>query len=332
MFGQRANIATRKVHILVKLSFVMVILLLLLSTATYTWFAISKTPTVNNMEIYINSPAGLRLSWTADDQTEGEQHLDFSEQLPVRSVLKPVTYSYDEDCFYAAKFGIDGRMQSADIRLDDAKNTNRGEQGGYYVMATFYAIADANVSVSLLSPDGKSGTYVIGTPMWNDKDVVHVNGGGGAQYAIRIGLRITPLKSDGTPYEEGARFVVYEPNAINHVNFDGDYITEYVSTPSIDEDRDALVPDKNLIRQTTTLWTEADPIQKDVVVYRHGEFLDDTHLFDLNEGQRVKIDLYLWLEGQDADCTNHIGNEARIFSSIQFHVKQNNQGGMEDIN
>jgi len=318
-------------HNLVKLSFALVILLLLLSTATYTWFALSRTPTVNNMEIYINSPVGLSLSWTANDYSDEVRHLDFGERFPNLSVLKPVTYSYNEDGFYAARFGIDGRMESADVRLDDARNTNRGADGGYYVKASFYASADANVDVSLLGTDNRSGTYVIGTPLWDEEEIIHVNGGGGAQYAIRMGLRITPLLSDGTEDKENARFIVYEPNAINHVNFDGDYINEYISTPSIDKDRDTLVPDDRLIRQATTLWIEADPVQKDVVVYKHGDFLDDTYLFSLKEGEQVKIDLYLWLEGQDPDCTNHIGNEARIFSSIQFHVETKNQGGLEEI-
>ncbi len=331
MSKQRANIATRKVHVLVKIFFVLLILLLLLSTATYTWFAISRTPTVNNMEIYINSQAGLSLSWDLKAEDEWEQHLDYSEQFPKLSVLKPVTYSYDNDCFYAARFGFDGRVEDTDLRLDDDKNANRGELGGYYVKATFYASADANVKVSLLGPDNTTGTYVVGTPVWDDEEIVHVNGGGGAQYAIRIGLRITPILQDGALDTENARFVVYEPNATNHTNYSGEYISEYIPTPSIDEGREALIPDKDLIRQTSTLWTEADPVQKDVVVYKHGEFLDNTDLFELSEGQRVKIDMYLWLEGQDVDCTNRIGHDARIFSSIQFYAEIDNKGGMEEI-
>ena len=187
------------------------------------------------------------------------------------------------------------------------------------------------MAVCVLGADNKSGTYVIGTPVWDDKDIVHVNGGGGAQYAVRIGLRITPLMPNGTEDTENTRFIVYEPNDINHVNLDGDYIKEYIPTPSINKDMNSLVPNDSLIRQATTLWTEADPIQKDVVVYKHGDFLDNTYLFSLNEGEQVKIDLYLWLEGQDPDCTNHIGKESKIFSSIQFHVEAKDQGGLEEI-
>jgi len=306
-------------------------MLLLLSTATYTWFAISKTPVVNNAEIYINSNSGLRLSWDYNNTEEWEQELIFSERFADNSVLKPVTYSHDDDCFYAANIGFDGRIDGVGVQLSDEKNSNRDTANGYYIKATFYATAEGFVKVSLASPDFQNESYVVGTPMWDDEEVIHVNGGGGAQYAIRIGLRITPLNQKGEPDEKNARFVIYEPNAVNYVNYRGDYVTEYVPTPSIDDEEKNLVPENDLIRQNTTLWTEADPVQKDVVVYKYGKLLDNADLFELENGETVRIELYLWLEGQDPDCNNRIGEAARIFSSIRFYATANNVGGMEEI-
>lgn len=330
MFKKRANIATRKRFLLFELFILLLILLLLLSTATYTWFAISRTPTVNNMEIYVNSNGGLSLSWEPDGGNGWGQHLDYSSRY-TNSILKPVTYSYENDCFYAARFGFDGRVESADQQLNDDQHTNRDSINGYYVKATFYGLAEGNIKVSLLSSDRGEGTYVVGTPMWDDEEIIHVNGGGGAQYAVRIGFRITPLDKNGEPNTDKTRFVIYEPNATDHVNYKGKYVSEYIPTPSVDGENNDLIPEKNLIRQSSTLWTEADPVQKDVVVYKHGKFLDDTGLFELNDGELVKIDMYLWLEGQDVDCTNRIGDMARIFSSIQFLVEFQNQSGMEEI-
>ena len=331
MVKKKANIATRKIRILYKIFIVLLVLLVLLSTATYTWFAISKTPVVNNAEIYINSNSGLSLSWDLNDEDGWAQELNYSERFAENSILKPVTYSYENDCFYAANIGFDGRIEGIGIKLSDEKNTNRDTVNGYYIKATFYATAEGFVKVSLASPDLGNESYVVGTPAWDDEEVIHVNGGGGAQYAIRIGLRITPLNNKGEPDEKNARFVIYEPNAINYANYKGDYITEYVPTPSIDGEGKNLVPEENLIRQATTLWTEADPVQKDVVVYKYGTFLDDAELFALDNGETVKIELYLWLEGQDDDCTNRLGEAARIFSSIRLYATANNEGGMEEI-
>ena len=42
--------------------YVVLILLSLFSVATYTWFSISRTPEVNDMALYVNSPTAMQLS------------------------------------------------------------------------------------------------------------------------------------------------------------------------------------------------------------------------------------------------------------------------------
>jgi hypothetical protein len=37
----------------------------------------------------------------------------------------------------------------------------------------------------------------------------------------------------------------------------------------------------------------------------------------MEDGQKVQISLYIWLEGQDVDCTNAL-EETRILANIQF--------------
>ena len=44
----------------------------------------------------------------------------------------------------------------------------------------------------------------------------------------------------------------------------------------------------------------------------------------------VMIDLYIWLEGQDYDCTNLI-RDAQILASIQFESDPTGQSGLEPI-
>ena len=62
-----------------------------------------------------------------------------------------------------------------------------------------------------------------------------------------------------------------------------------------------------------------------------GRFTSDTKLFALKARETVRIDLYIWLEGQDADCTNQIGEEARIFANIQFAGTYEDQSGLRPI-
>ena len=62
-----------------------------------------------------------------------------------------------------------------------------------------------------------------------------------------------------------------------------------------------------------------------------GEFETDTKLFSLDVDELARISVYVWLEGQDVDCTNVIGHEAQILASIQFAADASGQSGLVPI-
>ena len=306
------------------------ILLSLLVTATYTWFSLTRTPRVSNIGLYVNAPTGMLLS-VAPEGEEWVHRLDYAELVPETSPLRPVTWSEANQRFYAAVYGADGRRTGDWERLSDEINANRDDVYGYYIKATFYATSDAAVKVSLTHAvevdEGinGSGTYLIGTPIWDAAGILHSDGGNGAQNAVRVGLRITPMEAGELKTDE-QMFYIYEPNCDTHV--DGTY--GYVATPSIDGSA-SLVSDQRLIRQSTTTWTEADPVQRGVVIRDMGEFETDTQLFSLAVNEVVQIDLYVWLEGQDVDCDNRIGHEAQIMANVQFLADPGGQSGLQPI-
>jgi len=306
------------------------ILLALLTTATYTWFSISRTPRVSDIGLYINAPTGLVLS-TAPQGEEWVRRLDYAEMVPETAPLRPVTWSEKEQRFFAAVYGADGRQTGEWLPLSDEINANRDSAYGYYIKATFYATTETAVDVRLTDAmeveEGisGSGTYLIGTPTWDAENILHTDGGHGSQTAIRVGLRITPMK-DGAKQTGQATFLLYEPNSDTHA----DGSTGYVATPSIDG-ADSLVPPERLIRQTTSTWTESSPVERNKVIKELGDFETDPKLFSLGVQEMVCIDLYLWLEGQDVDCDNRIGRDARITANMQFFADPAGQSGLVPI-
>ena len=332
MFKIRSAAERRGVYI-----WILVALCTLLAAASYTWFSITQRPRVSDMSMYINSPKGLELAGSYDS-TEWEQQLDFAELTEETSELKPVTWSAISQCFYAPSYGIDGRMNGRWDKLSDEQNANRADGQGYYSMCTFYARADEPMEVSLTpamavndETEG-TGTYVIGTAEWDSESIVHTDGGTGAQYAVRLGFRITPVDADTGTETGDSTFYIYEPNCNRHISETGTRSEEtgFRSTGSIDGTEE-LVDTDHLIRQTASDWSEADPVQRSVVVYEMGEFLTDTELFSIQRGEMVRIDLYVWLEGQDSDCTNALSNQSKILASIQFRGEAGTNGGLEEI-
>ena len=305
-------------------------LLSLLVTATYTWFSISKTPKVSNMGVHVNAPAGLSLS-TALEGAEWVQQINVADLIGETSPLRPITWSEQDQCFYALVYGVDGRQTGQRIKLSDANNANRDDVYGYYIKFTLYATSDTDVKVKLTEAmelnDGRdgAGTYLIGSPIWDSEQILHSDGGNGAQNAIRIGLRFTPI-AEGEEQSEDSQFFIYEPNSDTHVTG----AEGYVDTPSIDG-AETLVPRDRLITQSSTSWTEADVVEKSVVVKEMGEFLSDTSLVSVKAGEFVKIDIYLWLEGQDIDCKDLGTKETQIMANIQFFADTEGQSGLQPI-
>ena len=333
----------RRGHLLMFYWLGIMTVLLLLVAATYTWFSLSRTPRVNDMDLYVSSAVGLELAvdMNAPDEEWGRT-VDFADLVTETSPLKPCTWSEAEQRFYAAVYGVDGRLTGRWTPLTDEDNANVDGARGYYTMGTLYARSETAVSVSLseaitlLEDDTETaGTYVIGTPVWNEQTVVHDNGGVGAEYAIRIGIRVTPVLPETT--EEGEAdwtnvtfgdpvFYIYEPNCDGHA----DGAEGYVDTPSIDG-TDTLVPEERLITQTTSSWEEAYPVQRTATIKTMGEFTSDTELFSLEMGGMERIDLYIWLEGQDVDCSSLLSSSAQILANLQFDAGYPSQSGLVPI-
>ncbi len=352
--------------------YMLFVLLSLFVGVSYTWFTITRTPKVSNMNIYINSNPGMELSM---DMEKWDLQLNFWDVInytdPLneekdKPVLRPITWSEENQCFYAAAYGIDGRLKNYRewLVLNDERNANKQNIENYYIKATFYVRSGMNTEVTL-SPAVEvnegvagSGTYVRGLPIWNpghwetreetdeDGNVIeleelvgmgHENGGQGAENAIRFGFRTTVLKMDENgeyvPEEEiPPNFIIFEPNSDAHINgFEG-----YIPTASVDGTEDLLPPEK-IFLQSKSFWEESDPIEHGVVIHTLGEFIDregeiiePQNLFDIEVGKVIKVELYIWLEGQDIDCTNQ-SSDAKIEANIQFSGKTEDHSGLTKI-
>lgn len=312
---------------------ILLALLALLVAASYTWLSISKTPRVSDMDVYISGQTGLELAkaYNAPDEEWG-QVLDFKEIVGVETQLKPATWSQREGRLMTITYGTDGRMAGVYAPLTDEQNANRKDGDGYYVKGTFYARSDTPVTVSLGEAievnggENTAGTYVIGTPVWNSQTILHDNGGQGAETAIRLGLRITLVDPETGTAKGTSEFFIYEPNYDAHIS---SRVTGDPATKSIDG-TDTLIDSAHLIRQTASTWREVSPVQSTVTIKSLGRFTTPTKLFQLKGGEVAAIELYIWLEGQDADCTNII-EEAQIIANLQFATDYSGQGGMTNI-
>lgn len=338
---------TRKTPYILFYIYLLFALLCMSTVASYTWFTLSWSPQVSGMNVYITSNTGLELAPTPDAEVWSNQLNIYSteelkkyEDSTARPALRQATWSEKDQCFYGPLYGYDGRLmnivrQDAENRqvvswykLEDLIHANSTGSSNYYIKATFYARCGQPVDVMLaeaMAIDNQgtmgSGTYVIGEP----------NTGKGPETAVRVGFRITDVDQNGTNLSEQGPMYVYEPNADRHT----DGSMEPIPTYSVDdflyeepliEDGNIkerpLVSEDRLIRQTFS--RRGEP----------GKFLDEHSLFNLNAGEIVKVELYIWLEGQDVDCSNAMSDGVTttlIEANIQFTGTTEAQSGMVRI-
>lgn len=321
MTEKKAKKSKKSFGFIVLYFYMILLLLVLLTVASYTWFNISQTPRVSNMAMYINAMAGMDFS-VSPQSDKWVKQISFTDLVETEAVLRPATWSQKDQKFYGAVYGRDGRLTEKWVPLSDERNANRDNYEGYYCIGTFYAHSDETVIVSLTPAvavyeggERGAGTYVIGTPVWNPGALRHDNGGKGAEDAIRVGIKVFRLNADYSPTDEEPLFFIYEPNSDRHANGS----EGYSPTPSLDGG-ESLIDPSHIITQTATSWKENRPPLRDEQIYTFGEFVDNPKMFVIHEQEVVMIQLIIWLEGQDIDCTNGIA-DAKVTANIQFKAE-----------
>lgn len=327
--GEQTVYVRKKIHktpYVLFYTYLLVVLMLLLSVASYTWYSLSRTPKVNNMNVYITSGDQLELStdpgaetWTNQLDIYSTKELSaYQGENAEKPALLQTTWSDIDGCFYGPMYGYDGRLMKVMswFPLSDERNANNLTADSYYIKATLYARCGMPVEVSLaeaMDVDSTgtqgSGTYVIGSP----------NTGKGPETAVRIGFRITYVDSAGNELSERGPMIIYEPNIDRHV----DGSTDYIPTYSIHDLDSQLVDEDRLIMQAFSKSTS-----------KTGDFLTDTALFTLKPGEIAKIEVYIWLEGQDVDCSNSMSDgisTTAIQANIQFTGSTESQSEMVPI-
>ncbi len=302
---------------------------ILLTSATYAWMSIASILKVTDLALNVVTDNALEIAPDVDGAAgEWTTVLNMADLFAEGVILRPVTYLAEQDAFYAPQYGFDGRIDfmksikvsktQSGMSLTTSSEAEEGVAAGYLLAFDFWIRTGANNCIVQLSAPKDveeglpgSGTYVVGKPIWNAQSIRHEDGGSGAQNAVRIAFR-SYEETDGSE----ANFVIFEPNATGEItkNIDGE---------------EGLIDGEHLITQDPSSWQEKDLILRDHVIYSVGEIHSNAKgLFSLKSGHERKVTMYIWLEGQDADCNQNI-SAAKLLINVQFTALE--QGLEEQI-
>lgn len=267
-------------------AFVMVcVSVAMLSTATYAWFTVTSSPSVEGLKLTAATKGGLEISW---DKSDWQSSIDIKDQ-PKDQVqtekLTPVTVTDKTPAFKQAVKATgtnNGKSAVTDNDLEDVPTNENTLYSEYVAKYTYY-----------LRPAGGSGTVSIGLSKNDSSDngcyIKRTNAHSAsesdrAEQAIRVGFKVD------------SNWIIYEPNCDKDTSSDN-YIPHVSVTP---------YPVNDMVVQ-----------QESSGSFKKGSGGNSEKLFDISGV--TEIEMYIWIEGTDRSCVNGIMTD-ELEGRIQFNA------------
>ena len=316
-------------------------------SATYAWLGVSRVPFISDVDVSVMVESSLLLAPDEGGKPgEWDTVLDASALLSDFDGLFPVTYTPNASGaapFSKLKYDETGRtngvtpVEATDVNVKKTTGENSspaaraaaGEPTGQLIAIDFWMKCEgASAKVRLCEArertDGQmgAGTYVVGAPVWNDSTISHDNGGHGSETTIRMAFDYVETDMDAQVKSGGQKgFVMYEPNADIHgmtaESGESAAANGYLETESVNGG--PLIDKSRMIIQNASRWNEQTPVLQNAVIYEAGSFVQNPTLFMLDGTNMMKIRLYIWMEGMDADCiAANVADEVSVVANLQF--------------
>ena len=294
------------------------ITLVMLTTSTYAWFATEQSATLSQMKVTADVDAAISFSagdvdqdgnvyWTssADTQLNMDNFINASANNSIPSgvvtnlsgagnlvnnggVLQFGLFQAEVD------FGSDGRPRAFTSKLVDEPIGVSRELSFYAFDVYVYTAQD-----TMLCIKQQSIAYAVDTSKGFDYDLSNAVRVGFVYYGTYTGNSRDQAYeyAKGATLTQSAQTLVWEPNALSH-NKDnstknGTLQQIYAIAGESDTPFSATTPSNKLNLMSAN----------DNLVYTATNFTGDVPLFGIGAGVS-KFRIYVWLEGQDGDCTD----------------------------
>ena len=300
-----------------------------LTGVTYAWFSQSDTASVEGMQLGIESKdGGVLMSAVPNPGASGWAYMinldwvgvDFKPASTAPSNLTAGDLVFYDGVINEAKTYM---VATSQLAAAEELGVGQSEAQGYYVKKTIYFnnVEDNDIKVSLganISGDtteGKSGLKNVDQAM----RVAIVTHG---TYTINSETGTNTAATTVAP--DKSCVMIYEPEANKHHRGGEGYIPTYGVIKGSDGQELNFMNDKNDPAYATS---EIKKIESGTETSEYIEKIDSYYAakagkqaptFTIPANSYYKVTIYIWLEGQDVDCTNEIsGSDLQIAVSFK---------------
>lgn len=274
-----------------------------LTSVSYAWFTIGNSGTLDSIDVNVSAADGMQISVDA---------YDWKSHLTLEDLNKAGTIPTNEIMPVSTNGAINNgalTMYKGSLDKDGTTVLADSNSSGNYVMLDLYIKVDNNKTLKL-AKDSDVKNKKIG----EKASEVH--------YASRVAFIDLGSKADaGTALEQlngtgvtGNAFI-WEPNADVHTAQ-----AVYQSKGTLEATNSIVANYQGIkgIKENTTNEADFSTVTPSLQTNKGVGVESDAALFQLEAGVN-KIRIYIWLEGQDADCLNDVSGSA-FSTSLGFTI------------
>ena len=256
-----------------------------LTGVTYAWFTQGTTGQVTGMEMTVTSSAGgVQVS---EDANSWASILPLTTNATATNVYPVSTIGPNEDDTAWSFF-------TAEVSKNDSNQIKTAESAtANYIAKTLYIKNDSAAPITVTLGEATTGGKVTKIEAISDNAY---NG----ELASRLGIQLVAAKSTLKPDVDvtegvtvnGGKWGIFEPNAKMHLGGEGEKVAYKGVTKASGDAYFNMGTDSTYLSSVTTV--------------------DDATKFEIVIPAQTYIEVvvYVWLEGQDSDCTNAVSNSA----------------------
>ena len=288
------------------------VLLFLLSYATYAWMKRDWKPTVHQENVKIVAGSSLTFIYGVDE----------IEDIPVNKLLNMDEFVFksvsnasgESDHFFALNYSPQGEIHDTFNHLDENDIVNGydtfysniytalGRSCGYVELQ--FKIASAaqgdkyNKKIYLDKESGISGTVVKG-----DDEATALNAK--AAEAVRISITVHETETDPV-----ARTTIFAKSTTSHKAITKERVDGYGYIADGAPRYDTSVTPPVLANEVSNKYLDKAASLFEIVTIKTFDSFETEPLFTLTRGEQRTITVRIWLEGEDANCTDAIAGSA----------------------
>ena len=265
------------------------VLIILLSYATYAWLKRDWSPEILQSDMRIIAGSGLTFQFEGGDAIDSANINDLLdlETVELRSVSSCSGKSED---FFALEYGLTG---DALKKLDPAKHLDadeiadlKNEEGKYTLLGKKYGYVDLTFTVSADVNNMSDQSVYLGDSSKIELVDAGAVGAHDPLNAMRVSITVDGATRVFLPSADGISPVRSIHTGITNSYVDGKGYTA-----------DGISPE------------DAQPQSTEAEIF-NSFFKDKTELFKIAPGEQKKVNVCIWLEGVDEDCVDEVAGSA----------------------